>query len=293
LSQQGHSSIHRGLQTLGFASEAIRVLPTDDAFSLRAQTVADAVRADRDRGLEPAIVIASAGTTNTGTVDELERIADLCEAEKLWFHIDGAYGASALLCEAGRRVLRGAERADSLVLDPHKWLFAPYDLGCLFVARPGLLERTFGMNPEYLADVYSPHEVDFGMRGPELTRRARGLKLWLMFRMHGATALSAAVARGIESAEYAARLIDESDFWEIVTPAQLGVVTFARGGASQADHADCVATVAASGFAAVTSTELNGRPTLRLCTINPATTQADIEETLRRLTAAMPAGRAS
>lgn len=290
LSDQAHFSITRGLRTLGVAPEHIRVLPTDHGFRLCADAVSAAVRADRAGGLDPTIVIATAGTTNTGAVDELDGIAELCKSEQLWFHVDGAYGASASLCDAGRRKLSGVGGADSLVLDPHKWLFQPIDVGCLFVSRPGVLQRAFGATPEYLEDAYArPGEVDFGMRGLELSRRSRALKLWLTFRIYGARTLAAAIERGIASAEYAERVIGADAFWEVVTPAQLGIVTFARAGASESDHAAAAEAVAADGFAAVTSTKLKGRPALRLCTINPATTEADIAETLQRLATALSA----
>ena len=145
LSDQTHASVRRGLEALGFTAEEIRTLPTDDGFVLRAEVLADAVRGDRARGARPGFVVATAGTTNTGTVDELDGIADVCAAEDLWLHIDGAYGAPAALCDVGRAVLRGLERADSVTLDPHKWLFAPYDAGVLLVRHPGTLERTFSM----------------------------------------------------------------------------------------------------------------------------------------------------
>jgi glutamate/tyrosine decarboxylase-like PLP-dependent enzyme len=176
------------------------------------------------------------------------------------------------------------ERADSLVLDPHKWLFAPYDAGVVLVREPGALERAFGMRPEYLADVQSDgREVDFGRRGPELSRRARGLKLWLIFRVYGLGRITAAIERGIALAERAQELIDADPEWRCVTPAQLGVVTFTRAGWSADDHAASVAALAQDGFAAVTSTTLAGRPALRLCTINPLTSEEDLIQVLARL----------
>jgi glutamate/tyrosine decarboxylase-like PLP-dependent enzyme len=284
LSDQAHSSLARGLRTLGFGEDAIRVLPSDDGFRLTAQTLADAVTHDRARGQTPRFVIASAGTTNTGAVDELEAIAAVCAAENLWFHIDGAYGAPAALCAKGQAVLAGLNRADSLVLDPHKWLFAPYDAGVLLVRRPGVLERAFGMRPEYLADVQSADgRVDFGQLSPELTRRARALKLWMIFQTHGLDAIAAAIERGIALAEHAQTLIAADDYWRCVTPAQLGIVTFTHPGWNAADHADRVTALSADGYAAVTSTNLRGTPALRLCTINPRTTEAEIAETLARL----------
>ncbi len=284
MSDQTHASIRRALDALGFPTNDMRVLPSDDGLRLTAATVREAVTRDRSEGGDPRFIIATAGTTNTGAIDELEGLAELAADEALWFHVDGAYGAPAALCEPGRRALRGIERADSLVVDPHKWLFLPYDVGCLFVRRPGTLERAFGMRPEYLADVRAlDAEVHFGDRSLELTRRSRALKLWLMFKVYGARRIADGVKRGIELAELTQQLLERDPGWEVVTPAQLGIVTFTRRGWSAEDHAEHVATLSQSGYAAVTSTDLRGRPALRLCTINPRTTEQDIAETLRRL----------
>ncbi len=284
LSDQTHASIRRALVALGFAADEIRTLATDELMRLRATTVAEAVAADRRAGRRPGIVIGTAGTTNTGAVDELEQIASVCASEGLWLHVDGAYGAPAAACDAGRAVLTGMELADSLVMDPHKWLFAPYDAGIVFVRRAGTLERAFSMRPEYLADVQlAPGTVDFGNRGLELSRRTRAFKLWMMLRTYGAQSIRAAVRRGMELAEIAQRLIDADPRWRCVTPAQLGIVTFTRDGWDAADHAAAVAALTADGYAAVTSTSLRGQPALRLCTINPRTTEADIAGTLGRL----------
>jgi aromatic-L-amino-acid decarboxylase len=292
LSDQGHSSLLRGLRTLGFPEADIRVLDSDESFRLTAHRLEQAVRKDRAQGRTPRFAIASAGTTNTGAIDELDAIADVCASQGMWFHVDGAYGAPAALCVPGRAVLTGLERADSLVLDPHKWLFAPYDAGVLLVRRPGVLERAFGMRPEYLADVQAGTDagkpapdgrVDFGQRSPELTRRPRGLKLWMLFRTYGLDAIAAGIERGIQLAQRAQELIERDSYWQIVTPAQLGIVTFSHPGWTAADHAARAAALSADGFAAVTSSSLRGRPALRLCTINPRTTEADITETLARL----------
>ena len=186
LSDQTHSSIGRGLVALGFAPGDVRMVPTDDAMRMPVAAVAAAIAEDRAAGRRPGFVVASAGTTNTGAVDPLHPLADLCAEQGLWFHVDGAYGAPAALCEPGRRVLAGIERADSLVLDPHKWLFQPYDVGCLLVRRPGALDRAFHMTPEYLLDVAGiVAEVDFRNRSLELSRRSRALKLWLTFHTYG------------------------------------------------------------------------------------------------------------
>jgi len=286
LSDQTHASIQRGLVAVGFPTTHVRILPSDANFRLSIDAVTAAIKEDRDAGRRPGFVVATAGTTNCGVVDPLVSLADLCFSEDLWLHVDGAYGAPAALCEAGHEALVGIERADSLVLDPHKWLFQPYDIGMLLVSRPGALASTFAMTPEYLTDATARQgEVDFRDRSLELTRRARALKLWLTFRTHGVTGIRLAITRGIELAEYAQRVLEADERWEVVTPAQLGIVTFARQGATSEDLASCAAALARDGFAAVTSTKLRGRSVLRLCTINPRTREEDILSTLGRLAA--------
>jgi glutamate/tyrosine decarboxylase-like PLP-dependent enzyme len=240
---------------------------------------------DRRAGRRPGFVIATAGSTNTGAVDDLEALAELCAQEGMWLHVDGAYGAPAALCESGRAALRGLERADSLVLDPHKWLFQPYDIGCLLVRRPGALAQTFSMSPEYLADVTAAENarVDFRDRTLELTRRARAVKLWLSFRTYGVARFRAAIGRGIKLAEYAQELLEADQRWEVVTPAQLGIVTFAYRGAGASDHAARAAALAGDGYGAVSTSVLRGRSVLRLCTTNPRTSEQEIAATLERL----------
>lgn len=294
LTDQAHASLGRALRTLGFAGDHIRVLPVGDDLSLHADALARAIADDRRSGRTPALAITTAGTTNSGAVDELDAIAEVCAAERVWFHVDGAYGGPAALHPDGRKLLTGMERADSLVVDPHKWLFTPYDAGVLLVRHPGSLERAFSMNPEYLADVRASAtaQVDFGNRGPELTRRARALKLWMVLRTYGAEAIAAAIGRGIALAEHAERIVSRDPWWALVTPAQLGIVTFTHPGWDAADHAASAAALAQTGFATVTSTVLRGQPALRLCTINPLTTEQEIAETLDLLRgpANQPAG---
>ena len=200
-------------------------------------------------------------------------------------HVDGAYGGPAALTARGKAHLAGLELADSLVLDPHKWLFQPYDCGCVLVRHAGALERAFTMTPEYLKDVMGKeNEVDFFNRSLELSRKARALKLWMTFKTHGVERIAAAIDAGINLAEAAQRLIlRDSKNWELVTPAQIGIVTFARRGATAADHAAMVQDITQSGYATLSSTVIAKRSVLRLCTLNPMTTEADISGTLDRL----------
>jgi glutamate/tyrosine decarboxylase-like PLP-dependent enzyme len=283
VSDQTHASIKRALLALGFAPDEIRTLGSDQGFRLPATDVHEAILTDRAAGRVPRIVVGTAGTVNTGAVDDLRGLARLCRDEGLWLHVDGAYGGPAALCEAGAAALQGIEQADSLALDPHKWLFQPIDIGCLLVRRPGALEQAFAMNPEYLADTAASEEVNFRDRTLELTRRGRGVKLWLTFRTYGVERIRAAIARGIALAEEAERWLREDGRCEVVTPAQLGIVTFAVRGADAREHAERAAALSRSGYAAVTSTTLRDRSVLRLCTINPRTTEHDIATTLERL----------
>ncbi|UGS34491.1 pyridoxal phosphate-dependent decarboxylase family protein [Capillimicrobium parvum] len=278
-SDQTHASITRALRILGFAPDRVRLLPTGSGFRLVPGAVAGAIAADRSAGLRPFCLIATAGTTNTGTVDPLAALADLAAAEGLWLHVDGAYGAPAALTEQGRALLDGMERADSLAADPHKWLFAPYEVGALLVREPGALAAAFAMEPEYLRDTTG--EVNFRDRGPQLTRATRALKLWLTIKAFGVDAIRDAVARGIALAERAEAALRATPGWEIVTPAQLAVVTFAH---ERAGAVDIAARAVADGYAVPTSTVLRGRPVLRLCTINPRTTDEEIDATVARLT---------
>jgi len=278
LSDQTHSSIKRGILAMGQHPDLVRVLPTGDDFRLAPETLRAALVADLTAGLVPRIVVATAGTTNTGAIDDLPGIAGVCREFGLWFHVDGAYGGPAALVE-DRNGIYGLELADSFVLDPHKWLFQPYDVACLFVAVPGALYKTFAMHPEYLADAQGG-PVDFHNRSLELTRRSRAAKLWLTLRTYGVRTLADAIQRGIALAEYAESEVANHPSLELVTPAQLGVVTFAGLGVSPEGHSRATAALTANGFAAVTCTQLHGRTVVRLCTINPRTSTTDISQTV-------------
>jgi len=287
LSDQTHASIPRGLRAMGTTPEHLHLVPTDDEFRLDPQALRQAIASDRAAGRHPATLVATAGTTNTGAVDDMPTLAEICRAEGLWLHVDGAYGGAAALSARGRAAMPGLELADSFVTDPHKWLFQPYDIACLFVRGPGSLERAFAMHPEYLADLHGT-EIDLHNRSMELTRRSRALKLWLTFRAYGLPTLQQAIDRGIALAEYAGRVISAHPRLEVVTGAQLGIITFAGRGCTDADHRRAIAALNADGFAAASSTVLRGRTVLRLCIINPRTTTEDLDQTIDRLAGYLP-----
>jgi glutamate/tyrosine decarboxylase-like PLP-dependent enzyme len=279
VSEHTHSAVARAWRTLGFAPAHLRVLPADDQQRMPVGATRAAIASDRGAGLEPFAIVATAGTTSTGAIDPLDQLAGLARDQELWFHVDGAYGAPSRLVDP--EPLHGIERADSLVLDPHKWLFQPYECGCVLVREPGLLERAFSLDGAYLRDTTGT-EVQFRDRSPQLTRGSRALKLWLSLRVFGLDAFKAAIARGIALAELAEAHLRERGGWEVVTPAQLAIVTFRREGPDELTDR-IVAAAVAEGFTAPSTTVIAGRPVARLCTINPRTTDEDIRATIERL----------
>jgi glutamate/tyrosine decarboxylase-like PLP-dependent enzyme len=296
-SAQTHNSLAKGLRILGFRDDQLRTIATDDELRLSIPALQRAIADDRRAGRRPFCVVANAGTTNTGAVDPLPEIADLCRDAGMWMHVDGAYGAAAVLTERGRSALRGLERADSITLDPHKWLFQPFEIGCVLVRDVRWLRSTFAVHPEdhgdYLKDLErgADGEVVFYEYGVQLTRSFRALKLWMTLHTFGTDAFRRAIDAGITMAEHAERLIrDRSDqAFDVVTPARLGVVTFAprphAGARENALVQRVVDLTAADGFALITSTIIGDRTVLRMCTINPATTVDDVRITLDRVAA--------
>ena len=272
---------HRGRALLGRPGAAgggrrarPPVLPGPDA-------IAAAVAQDRAGGLVPACVVATAGTTGTGAVDPLPELRALCDEHGVWLHVDAAYGGATMLVERGRERLRGLESADSVALDPHKWLFQPLEAGCVLVRDGAALTRAFSVAPAYLRDAAAREaEVNFADRGVQLTRSFRALKLWMTIKVHGAAVFREAIDRGLDLAEHAQALIEADPRFELVTPAELGIVTFRIPGA---DDAALPERALADGFAFVTGADVGGRTALRLCTINPRTTREDVEATLSRL----------
>ena len=289
-SDQTHYSIDRALQLLGFEVNQLRKMTSDDLFRLSVTRLKQEVAADRAAGRVPFCVVANAGTPNTGAVDPLMETAEVCKQEGLWFHVDGAYGAPAVLCEQGRSLLRGLELADSLTLDPHKWLFQPFEIGCVLIRDVHLLKEAFAVRPEYLKDLEgSDEEVNFYNYGIQLSRSFRALKLWMSLKVFGLEAFRNAVARGFVLAEFAETLLRASPDWEIVTAASMGIVTFRFVREAEPQHSldrvngQIVDEIFNEGFATVSSTRLRGRNVLRLCTINPRTTEDDIRQTIYRM----------
>jgi len=285
LSDQTHSSVVRALRVIGLRPPQIRTIESGGDFRLPVDRLRSAVGQDRAVGLRPFCVIANAGTTNTGAVDPLPELADFCETEKLWLHADGAYGAAAVICEEGRRALQGLERVDSLSLDPHKWLFQTIECGCVLLRDRELLRRFYRVMPEYLRDVHKGelevHPCDYGI---QLTRGFRALKVWLSMQTFGMEAFRQAVARGLHLAGFAEKELRSIAGCRVVSAARMGIVCFDFPD-SRVRVGEVVDGMLAGGYAFLTSTRLKGVECLRLCIINPRTTEEDLRETIRRVAA--------
>jgi len=239
---QVHHSVVKAASLAGFPHGNVRLIPCDDLFRIRLDALDQAIAADRRSGLRPFLVVGSAGTTNTGAVDDLEALADLAAREGLWFHLDAAYGGFFLLTERGRRAMAGAARADSLTLDPHKGLFLPYGTGCLLVRDGAALHRAHGAAADYLPALrrsssrapgldVAPYEeapefTDFCDVSPELSRSFRGLRVWLPLKLYGANAFRRALDEKLDLAAWAAGELEEIPAIEIVARPQLSIVAF-------------------------------------------------------------------
>ena len=288
VSDQAHSSVARTARAMGLRPHQVRVLPTDDRWRLLPDTVTSAVRADRAAGRIPFAVCASAGSTNAGAVDPLAGLADVCAAERLWLHVDAAYGGFAALTAKGRAALAGLERADSVTLDPHKWLYQPMECGCVLIRDGARLEQTFAIHPDYLdgGAVQGAGEVNFADRGLQLSRGFRALKVWVTVQTFGLAAFRACIQRNLELAEYAEALIRSHPELTVMASATLGIVCFRREwpGCDEAETERRGTALAdqleRGGTALVSTTRLAGRLAIRLCILNPTSSAGHVRRVI-------------
>lgn len=293
-SEQTHASVDRALRLLGIPARQVRRLRTDNQLRLDVARLSEQIRKDRHAGLRPFAVVANAGTTNTGAVDPMPEIAAIAREHGLWFHVDAAYGGFAALTARGRKLLAGIEHADSVVLDPHKWFYCPYEAGCVLVRERRLMPETFRILPDYMRDVArEDREVNFCDYGVQLTRGSRALKVWMSVKTYGARRLREIIDQCLDLTEYAFLLFQQSPHLEVVTPPSLGVFTFryvprhlpVPGSDAEASlnrlNEDLVARVIASRKLMLSSTRLDGRHVLRFCVLNHRTRKEDIREALR------------
>jgi len=291
LSNQTHASIERGLRILGISAGQLTRVSTDSTFRMDVAELVRAIRTDLAGGLRPFAVVGNAGSTSTGAVDPLASIAEIARAHSLWFHVDAAYGGFAALTERGRQSLSGIEQADSVALDPHKWLYCPFEAGCVLVRNGGLMPETFRIMPEYMVDVARQNrEVNFCDYGLQLTRGFRALKVWMALKTYGARRFRQIIDRCLDLTEYAARWFERSPRIKLVTRPQLGIFTFRyvpeRLPASHTQaclnrlNEKLVAMITASRRLMLSSTRLGSQTVLRLCVLNHRTRKEDIKEAL-------------
>jgi len=288
MSDQTHSSLARAARVLGFRPEQVRVIPTDRLARIRPDSLRGAIATDIASGLRPLIVVANAGTTAAGAIDPFHELSVICREHGIWLHVDGAYGAFAAITDRGRSALDGMELADSITLDPHKWLYQPIELGALLVRDGAALRRGFEISPDFLQDVEAiDREVNFSDLGVQLTRSCRALKLWLSLRFFGVPAFRQAVDRCLDLALHAQARIEASPELELMSPASLGVVTFRRHppGLDDEDRLERINAALADeiergGELFVSTGRVRGRYVLRLCVLNHSTSQVEVNRAL-------------
>lgn len=299
-SDQIHMSIPKAADILGLGRERVCIVESDKNFRLDIRLLRERIAADRNNGLKPFCVVASSGTVNTGALDPLNEVADVAKEFDLWFHVDGAYGALGALDDSKRPLFQGLDRADSISLDPHKWLYVPLDAGCLLFRDEVNARAAFSFDE---ADYIKVHEQDeqeafaFWNYGPELSRRFRALKVWVTLRYYGVRRIAAAISEDIALAAYLAERVEASEVFELLAPVELSICCFrylppslraevqnkpSQEVESRLDELNSriMTSIQRSGRAYVSSATLNGKFALRACITNFRTTRADIDLTL-------------
>ena len=289
MSDQSHSALRRAAIIIGVRPECIRIVPSDDRFRLDPRALARAVSDDRASGFNPIAVAANAGASSTGAIDPLEAVADFCEAEGIWLHVDASYGGFAMVTEAGNKLLCGIERADSISLDAHKWFFQPYEAGSLLVKDATTLTKALAIHHDILQDtVWGANHPNFSDQGLQLSRSVRALKIWMSVQIFGMAAFRRAVSKGMELAARAGEYVRASRTLELLTPVSLGVVCFRVNpahtdldeGALEEINRKVLVRIFWDDRAFFSSTLLRKTFALRLCIVNHTTTWDDVRETL-------------
>lgn len=286
-SEETHHSVRKAALLAGFPAGNVRTLPVDARFRLRVDTLRQAVAADRALGRTPFLVVANAGSTNTGAVDDLEAVADAARELGLWLHVDAAYGGFFMLTQRGQAALRGIARADSIVLDPHKSLFLPYGTGSLLVRDAGALRRAHSVAADYMPETQAEAgRVDFCEISPELSRDFRGLRVWLPLQLYGASAFRRSLDEKLDLALWATEELRRIPGLEVVAEPQLSLVAF-RFAPAAADPASLDALnkrlleqVNARQRVHLSGTTVGGRFLLRICVLSFRTHRDRVEQCL-------------
>lgn len=281
-SEQAHSSIDKDVITLGLGQRSLRKIPTDNEFRMSVDELKKAIEEDKQNGILPFCVVATVGTTSTSSIDPVPEIAEVCKENNLWLHVDAAYAGSAAVVPEMQYVLNGCEYADSIVTNPHKWLFTPFDLSVLFLRDMDVLRKAFSLTPEYLkTSETTPNLMDTGV---QLGRKFRALKLWMVIRYFGHEGLAARIREHCRLARLFASWVEESNDWEILAPVPFGLVCFRANPSNKTEeeleaiNEKIMNDINASGKAYLSHTKLNGKYTLRLAIGNIRTQERHIKE---------------
>jgi len=284
VSEQAHSSIEKAVITLGLGQRGLRKIPTDSEFRMDVDALRDAINEDKRNGYLPFCIVATVGTTSTSSIDPVSKIIPIGEEHAMWLHVDAAYAGSAAVVPELRHILAGCERADSIVTNPHKWLFTPFDLSVLYCRHMDLLKRAFSLVPEYLRTPEQEKVRSGSDYGIQLGRRFRALKLWMVMRYFGHEGLAARIREHCRVARLFASWVDESPDWELLAPVPLALVCFrAIPEDVTAEKLDALNEaimhrVNASGRALLSHTRLNDKLTLRLSVGNIRTTEQHVRQ---------------
>jgi aromatic-L-amino-acid/L-tryptophan decarboxylase len=286
-SAQAHGCIAQATEIAGIGSQHLRLIAVDERGAMRADHLAEAIDEDRARGMRPFLVVGTAGSVNTGAVDDLAALAEICRAQRLWFHVDGAFGALCALAPALRPLIAGIERADSVALDFHKWAHVPYDAGFVLIRDPEAHRRTFSNPVAYLQRAPSglaAGEVWPCDLGPDLSRGFRALKTWFTFQVFGAAKIGACIEHNCRVAKHLEARISRSDLFKICAPVTLNIVCFGLKDSGDGElNQAIVCDLQERGLAAPSTTVLEGRTVIRAAIVNHRTTEADIDAFMEML----------
>jgi aromatic-L-amino-acid/L-tryptophan decarboxylase len=278
LSELTHSSAEKACIALGFGQAYVRKIGVDRAFRIRPDLLERALAEDIRAGLRPCAIVATTGTTSVASVDPIPQIADLAEKYRVWLHVDGAYGGSAAVLPEMRHVLAGAERAHSITINPHKWLYVPVDLSVLYTRHPQILRRSAALTAEYLQTEEDAHSVNFMDYGIQLGRRFRALKLWYVMRYYGREGIMRLLRESLRLAKLLERWVEEDPAFELSAPVLFSLVCFRHRSNNELNER-LLAEVNATGKALLSHTVLNGKYVLRFAIGNFQTGEADLAET--------------
>ena len=282
-SEQVHMAIPKAIALLGIGRRNLRLIPVDTELRLRPDALAAAIAADRQAGHVPIAIVASAGTVNIGAIDPLPEIADIAARENLWLHVDGAFGGMAALAAPAK--FPGLERADSLALDAHKWLYQPMECGCLLYRDRQIARQTFSHSGDYIRILNEDPSEAFAFfeESMELSRRFRALKLWLSLQYHGRRAFRDAIQQDLDHAQLLARTVEAESRLELLAPVALSAVCFRH---RSKDNEAILRRLISRGRVYLSNATINGQFALRACFVNHRTTEADVRAIVAEVIAA-------